>query len=172
MNETEYVPDTEDVAVPPAQGAEKAEADEIAFAQPGSPAWKAAAEANDRPLREMYASLRDASRTGVTPGQAFRDTLIAGMARRGLPIDPRHYRELPEADRADLEAAGRAVLKLGVCPHGDLAAERDVLDRACRIAAHEAEIVSAGYASAETIRQGWLKEARHQEAAIRAEAGQ
>lgn len=48
--------------------------------------------------------------TAVTPGQAFRDSLIAGRIARGLPVDARAYRELPDEDRAGLETAGRAAV--------------------------------------------------------------
>lgn len=56
--------------------------------------------------------------TAVTPGQAFRDVLIAGRIARGLPVDARAYAELPEDDRADLEAAGMAAVAAYIKANG------------------------------------------------------
>lgn len=51
-----------------------------------------------------------------TPGEVFRDTLIRRRAARGLPVDRRPWGTLPEADRADLEAAALDAIAVGA-PH-------------------------------------------------------
>lgn len=45
--------------------------------------------------------------TAKTPGQVFRETLHERRAARHLKTDKRTWGEIPEADRADLEAAAQ-----------------------------------------------------------------
>lgn len=46
----------------------------------------------------------------VTPGRAFREELHRRWTARGLSVDTRSYDDLPEEDRADLEAAAMAAV--------------------------------------------------------------
>jgi hypothetical protein len=49
----------------------------------------------------------------VTPGQAFRATVMERRRARCQPVDIRDYGQLPEEDRADLEAGAQAAITAG-----------------------------------------------------------
>jgi hypothetical protein len=72
----------------------------------------------------------------VTPGQAFRTTLIDRWTARNHCVDSRSYDQLPEEDRADLEAAAKAAAEVSfprICTQlAAVTAERDALDAACK----------------------------------------
>ena len=73
-----------------------------------------------------------------TPGQAMHDALReSAVIEFDLDIESfEKWEHVRPSQRNRLEAAAQAVLKVGVCPHGDLAAQLDQLrDRLATLAA-------------------------------------
>lgn len=71
--------------------------------------------------------------TETSPGQAFREVLIARRKEHGIPCDRRTWDELPPEDREDINAAVKAAIEHAAEPrhiydqYDDLAAENEQL---------------------------------------------